>query len=71
MMPSVFLTFADYDAAKPLCGSTDPLVVQNRAHFFAIASHLMRQILVDYARRRRMAKRGGGCRLTLEEALLV
>jgi RNA polymerase sigma factor (TIGR02999 family) len=45
-----------------------PLQVQNRAHFFAVASHLMRQILVDYARRRRRAKRGGGCKLTLDEA---
>jgi RNA polymerase sigma factor (TIGR02999 family) len=32
---------------------------QNRAHFFAIASHHMRQILVDHARRRNAAKRGG------------
>ncbi len=46
-----------------------PLQLQNRAHFFAVASHLMRQILVDYARRRRRAKRGGGCRLTLDEAV--
>jgi RNA polymerase sigma factor (TIGR02999 family) len=33
---------------------------QNRAHFFAIAAQLMRQILVDYARRHRSAKRGRG-----------
>jgi RNA polymerase sigma factor (TIGR02999 family) len=32
---------------------------QNRAHFFGIASHLMRRILVDQARRRRAAKREG------------
>src|SRR5512138_567296 len=32
----------------------------NRAHFFAIAARLMRQILVDDARRRKGAKRGGG-----------
>jgi RNA polymerase sigma factor (TIGR02999 family) len=32
---------------------------QNRAHFFAIASHHMREILVDHARRRNAAKRGG------------
>jgi RNA polymerase sigma factor (TIGR02999 family) len=32
---------------------------QNRAHFFAIAAQLMRRILVDHARRRRRAKRGG------------
>ena len=32
---------------------------QDRAHFFAIASDRMREILVDYARRRASAKRGG------------
>ena len=32
---------------------------QNRAHFFGIASRLMRRILVDYARSRHAAKRGG------------
>ena len=32
---------------------------QNRAHFFAIASRLMRNILVDHARRRLSLKRGG------------
>ncbi len=32
---------------------------QNRAHFFAIASLHMRQILVDHARKRSAAKRGG------------
>jgi RNA polymerase sigma factor (TIGR02999 family) len=42
---------------------------QNRAHFFAVAAQLMRQILVDYARSHRAAKRGGSvCRLTLDEA---
>ena len=43
---------------------------QNRAHFFAVAAQIMRQILVDYARSQRAAKRGGGaCRLTLDEAI--
>ena len=32
---------------------------QNRAHFFAVASRLMRQILVDFARSRGYQKRGG------------
>lgn len=42
---------------------------QNRAHFFAVAAQLMRQILVDHARGRRSNKRGGGvCKLALEEA---
>ncbi|MEO5580885.1 MAG: sigma-70 family RNA polymerase sigma factor [Gemmatimonadaceae bacterium] len=33
---------------------------QSRAHFFAIAAQVMRRILVDYARERLAAKRGGG-----------
>ena len=32
---------------------------ESRAHFFGIASHLMRQILVDHARRSHAVKRGG------------
>jgi len=41
---------------------------QDRAHFFGVAARAMRQILVDYARRRGAAKRGGGVRLlALEE----
>jgi RNA polymerase sigma factor (TIGR02999 family) len=41
----------------------------NRAHFVAISAQLMRQILVEYGRRRRTAKRDGGERLMLEDAL--
>lgn len=42
---------------------------QNRAHFFAVAAQLMRQILVDYARSHRASKRGGDVyKLTLDEA---
>jgi len=45
---------------------------QNRAHFFAIAAQMMRRILVDYARNRRYAKRGGGTQqVSLDEALIV
>jgi RNA polymerase sigma factor (TIGR02999 family) len=33
---------------------------QNRAHFLAVASVIMRQVLVDYARRRKAEKHGGG-----------
>src|SRR5881628_3954284 len=42
------------------------LVAQNmpdwecRSHFFGVAAHLMRQVLVDHARRHRSAKRGSG-----------
>lgn len=45
---------------------------QNRAHFFAIAARLMRLILVDYARGRNRARRGGGAqRVSLDEAMAV
>lgn len=45
---------------------------QNRAHFFSIASRLMRRILVDHARAQHYAKRGGGAlRVSLDEAALV
>jgi RNA polymerase sigma factor (TIGR02999 family) len=44
----------------------------SRSHFFGIAARLMRQILVDQARRRNFAKRGGGAiRVTLDEASMV
>lgn len=37
----------------------EPAQWQNRAHFFAIAAYTMRQVLVEYARRRHVGKRGG------------
>jgi RNA polymerase sigma-70 factor, ECF subfamily len=44
---------------------------QDRAHFFAMCSRLMRQILVDAARASHFAKRGGGAvRVTFDETLL-
>ncbi len=46
------------------------VVWQNRAHFCAIAANSMRQILVERARARNAAKRGGAwARLTLDEGL--
>ena len=43
---------------------------QNRAHFFAISAELMRRILVDHARKRNAAKRGGDAvRVTLDEVV--
>ena len=43
---------------------------ENRAHFFSVSSRLMRQILVDYARRRNAGKRGGPQRqITLQDYL--
>jgi len=45
---------------------------EDRAHFFAVCSQLMRRILIDFARKRHSIKRGGHERkLTLEEGLLV
>ena len=45
---------------------------KNRAHFYAIAARLMRQILVDHARKRNASKRGGSdIRVSLEDAMVV
>ena len=45
---------------------------QNRVQFFAIAARVMRRVLVDHARGRGAAKRGGGgCRVSLSECLAV
>jgi len=49
--------------------SQEPNSLQNRAHFFAVASRLMRQILVDFARSHRAAKRNLGYTLSLDEAV--
>jgi RNA polymerase sigma factor (TIGR02999 family) len=50
--------------------SQEPGQIDNRAHFVRVAAHLMRQILVDYARAQRAAKRDGGRRVELDESLL-
>ena len=43
---------------------------QNRAHFFAVAAQLMRQILVDHARSHGASKRGGNVyKVALDEAV--
>jgi RNA polymerase sigma factor (TIGR02999 family) len=45
---------------------------QNRAHFFALASTLMRRILLDHARSRRRVKRGGEIiRVDLDEVAAI
>ena len=46
-----------------------PVDVEHRPHFLAVASRLMRQILVDHARGHRAAKRGGGIKLELNDAM--
>jgi RNA polymerase sigma factor (TIGR02999 family) len=49
LVHEVYLRLADLDR----------MTLQNRTHFFAMAARLMREILVDHARRRRAIKRGG------------
>jgi RNA polymerase sigma factor (TIGR02999 family) len=45
---------------------------ENRAHFLGIAARLMRQILIEHARRHTRAKRGGGAgTIALDEAAIV
>jgi RNA polymerase sigma factor (TIGR02999 family) len=45
---------------------------RDRAHFFAVAAGVMRRVLVDYARKHRAAKRGGGLeKIQLDEAVLL
>jgi RNA polymerase sigma factor (TIGR02999 family) len=51
--------------------SDSPPDWNSRAHFFAVASRVMRQILVDHARRHRAGKRGAGAsEVTLDDALV-
>jgi len=46
--------------------------LENRRHFLAIAARAMRQILVDYARSQKTAKRGGqALKLTLDENMAL
>ena len=42
---------------------------RDRTHFFAVASRVIRHVLIDYARRRSSAKRNGGVRVPLREDL--
>ncbi len=47
-----------HEAYMRLVGRTS-VRFESRTHFFAVASHLMRRILVDHARKHNAAKRGG------------
>jgi RNA polymerase sigma-70 factor (ECF subfamily) len=45
---------------------------QGRAHFFGVAAQVMRRILVDFARARHYAKRGGAAQqVSLDEAVTI
>lgn len=48
-----------------------PFETENRAHFVSVAARLMRQILVDYARSHRAAKRGADRKVDLNEGLVL
>jgi RNA polymerase sigma factor (TIGR02999 family) len=48
-----------------------PFDSENRAHFLAVASRLMRQILVDYARTHGAAKRGADRIVELDASLIL
>ncbi len=57
-----------HDVYCRLVKSTPDVEWENRSHFFAIASRGMRQILVEYARGKASAKRGGDCsKISLED----
>ena len=48
-----------------------PFETENRAHFLAVASRLMRQILVDYARSHAAAKRGFDHTVQLDASVVL
>src|SRR6516225_9408673 len=48
-----------------------PMDFQNREHFFAVSANLMRQILVQYARRRNAAKRSTRNKVSLDSAIAL
>ena len=60
-----------HEAYLKLVGGNE-VTLQNRAHFFGLAANSMRQILVDYARKRNAQKRGGDLtRVSLCEGIIV
>lgn len=68
---SVQATDLVHEAYVRLAGSATP-EFQDRSHFVAIAAIAMRRLLVERARRRHAAKRGGApVQVTLDDALLV
>jgi len=68
---SLQATILVHDAFLRLVNQEDR-TCENRSHFFAIAARMMRQMLIDHARSRKAAKRGGGkARLPLDDALAM
>ena len=59
-----------HEAYMKMVGYTE-LEWQSRAHFFGVAARIMRQILIDHARKHQAGRRGGGKQdLPLEEAVV-
>src|SRR5271157_1601648 len=56
-----------HEAYVRLVDQTNP-IWQSRSHFYGVAARLMRQILVDHARRKQAGKRGG-LKVSLDEAV--
>jgi len=58
-----------HEAYVRLTGSAPPQW-ENRAHFFGVAAHLMRQILVEHARSHKASRRGGGvAKMAIDDVL--
>lgn len=57
-----------HEAYLRLLGSA-PIAFESRLHFLRTASQVMRRVLVDHARARNTAKRGGAIHLPLNEAI--
>ena len=57
-----------HEAFLRLLGGTPPNF-ESRTHFLRAASQTMRRVLVDHARARSAAKRGGGLSITLDDAV--
>jgi len=57
-----------HEAYVRLVGS-DHITWENRAHFFNVAAQVMRNIMVDHARKHGAEKRGSGKKISLDEAI--
>src|SRR5215471_12732326 len=58
-----------HEAYLKLVDQRAPL--ENRGHFLAVAATQMRRILLDYARKHKAARRGGGQKVVLEDTMAV
>lgn len=61
LSPSVLV----HESYLKLVGATPEL--RDRSHFYALAARAMRQIVVDHARRRQAAKRGGAAKVLVDQ----